>query len=81
MTEEQEDRSAANIETCRRLNGKLARRCLAHNVTASDVEIAAVYSAFDLANKNGRGAVAAIEWMRSALDVMESQLLASARRG
>lgn len=72
MTEE--DRSIQNIETCRRINRKAATKYAEHGVAPEDAAIAAVYSAHDLAMQIGHNQAGAIEWLRTALDVMERSL-------
>lgn len=80
MTPEDEDRSIQNIETCRRINRKAAVLYAAHGVSAEDAAIAAIYSAHDLAMHTGKSPAEAIEWLRTALDLQERQLLASDAR-
>ena len=80
MTEDDEDRSLANIELCRRLNRSAGEKYAEHGVAHEDISIAAVYSAHDLAMHAGRDPHGAIEWMRSALDVMESKFLDQASK-
>jgi HD superfamily phosphohydrolase YqeK len=75
-----EDLSLQNIQTCRRINRKAAEQYEAHGVTAEDAAIAAIYSAHDLALHTGRDPHEAIEWMRTALDMMERQLLGESPR-
>lgn len=73
-----EDRSMANIETCRRINRAAAVKYAEHGVTPEDAAIAAIYSAHDLAMHLGHDPAGAIEWLRTALDVMEARLLREA---
>lgn len=64
------------IESARNVNRRAARLYRAAGVEPADVAIAAVYSAHDLATDLHEGdPAAAIEWMRTALDLMERQLL------
>ena len=81
MTNEDEERSVRNIETCRRINRAAAARYAEHGVSAEDAAIAAIYSAHDLAMATGRDAHAAIEWLRTALDLQERQLLKQGGEG
>jgi len=74
MTDEQ--RSLSNIETARRINRSAAEKYMTHGVTAIEAAIAAIYSAHDLAVVGtGEGSMGAIEWLRTAIDTMERQLL------
>ncbi len=75
MTVDEESVSVRNIEVCRRINRRAGARYMAEGVTAEDVAIAAIYSAHDLAMATGRDPHAAIEWLRTALDLQERQLL------
>lgn len=78
QTEHDEDRSLANIETCRRINRRAGALYVAKGVRPDDVAIAAAFSAHDLAMHDGRDPHGAIEWLRTTLDVMERDLLARA---
>jgi hypothetical protein len=75
MTTDEEDRSIRNIETCRRLNRRAAEQYRRHGVTPEDAAIAAIFSAHDLAMHTGKSPAEAIEWLRTALDLQERQLL------
>lgn len=65
----------AVIERCRTANRSAAKMFEARGVEPIDVAIAAIFSAHDLARAAGMGLHEAIEWMRTALDSMESQLM------
>lgn len=67
------------IDMCRRLNRKAADQYRAKGVEPIDVALAAIYSAHDIATVTHGNAHDAIEWMRTALDQMERQLLEAAR--
>lgn len=73
------DSSFANIETARRINRRAAEQYVAHGVSPADAAIAAMYSAHDLAVQAGNDEHGAIEWMRTALDAMERQMLDAGR--
>lgn len=74
-----EARSLANIETARRINRSAAAKYGQHGVTPIEAAIAAIYSAHDLAvEATGEGAIGAVEWLRTAIDTMERQLLEQA---
>lgn len=68
------------IEMCRRVNRSAAQRYVAKGIEPVDAVIAAIYSAHDLATDlhNGDGH-AAVEYLRTALDLMERQLLEADR--
>lgn len=77
---EMTDHEHAQIELCRRINRRAADQYQAKGVEPADIVIAAIYSAHDLASGLHDGnPVAAIEHLRTALDVMERQLLGDAR--
>ena len=72
--------AVAIIEMCRKINRRAAEQFRARGVTAEDAAIAAVYSAHDLAMATGRSPIEAIEWLRTALDLQERQLLEQGQR-
>lgn len=76
-----EDQSLANIETCRRINRSAAAQYLTRGVAPDDVAVASIYSAHDLAMHAGRNSHDSIQWLRTALDIMERNLLDKARAG
>lgn len=74
------DQTAAAIELCRKLNRKAAGQYVARGIEPADAVIGAIYSTHDLATDLHNGdAHGAIEYMRTALDMMERQLLERAR--
>lgn len=79
MTGHDEAISERAIEMCRDLNRRAADAYALNGISREDVSIAAVYSAFDVAEIVHGPGIAAIEWMRSSLDLMERQLLAGQR--
>lgn len=73
-------RTMMNIETARRINRSAAAQYMERGVPPIDVAIAAMYSALDIAEiATGTTGVAAVEWMRTALDTMERQVIAQGR--
>lgn len=71
-----DDQAIRNIETCRRINRSASAKYVEHGVPPIDAAIGAIYSAHDLAMAaTAEGPAGAIEWMRTALDTMERQLL------
>ena len=80
MTEDSHSDEIAGIELCRRINRKAAQQCVSRGVQPVDAVIGSIYSAFDLANDlHGGDGHAAVEYLRTSLDLMERQLLANAR--
>lgn len=80
MTGNDEDISEAAIEIGRKLGCSLAAKLYEVGVSPEDATIASAYAAFDLASGITGSRIGGIEWMRSALDVMERQIMAEARR-
>lgn len=79
MTGKDEITSIKAIAICRDLNRKLAVECNAKGICPEDVAIAALHSAFDIAESAiGPGAVA-VEWLRTGLDVIEQGILSGDR--
>lgn len=78
MTEVDEIASQGRIEAGRRVIRKAAALCMARGATVEEVAIAAAYASFDLAELHAGPGVAAIEWKRSSLDVLESALFEGA---
>ena len=76
MTGENERTSERAIELCRRVNRDAATRAMSVGITREDATIASIYSAFDLAAEFVGGRIAGLEWLRTALDVIEQQLMA-----
>lgn len=70
-----EGESLARIETTRALHRRLARECAAKGVTVEELAIAAVYSTFDQAEAHAGAEMAAIEWLRDAIDVLEAGIM------
>lgn len=69
------------IEICRRLYREAALKYAERGVPIRDVAIAAIFSAHDLAMHSGLNAHDAIEWLRTATDVMERQILEGQHHG
>jgi hypothetical protein len=70
-----EEVSIQKIERCRRLFRRAAVMMEAHGVRLEDVAIAASFASEDIAARHKGGHHAAIEWLRTALDLQERQLL------
>ena len=75
MTDDQEASSMQVIEFCRRFNRRMAEKQAEIGARIEDIAIGAIYSAVDLAQAHTGDPVAAIEWARTALDVMERRIL------
>lgn len=76
MTDDTEHRSLVHIETCRRVNRRAASMCAEQGVALEDIAIAAIYTAFDLATTLKGSPAAAVEWLRTVVDVQERSLFA-----
>lgn len=80
MTGNDEALSLRAIELARQHFRKLADDCAASGISAEDIAVASMYATFDIAEQAKGPAGVAIEWCRSALDVMEASLIAGAQR-
>lgn len=76
MTNADEDMSMAAIELVRGLSRKLAGECFHRGISPEDVALANLYAAVDVAEGIAGRGLAAVEWMRTGLDVIERSLLA-----
>lgn len=81
MTTDHEQTSLQHIEMCRRISRRAAEQFRALGVEADDVAIAAIYAAHDLAMDTGRNPHEAIDWLRTALDLQEAQLMDTVPQG
>lgn len=77
MTEEEFQRAIPVIEMAQRLNGSLHDKLIDEGVKPIDTLIAAIYSTHQLATRFHGNPVAAVEWLRDALDTIERQALGS----
>lgn len=75
MTGNDEQLSMKAIDICRNLNRRAANECAKHGISPEDIGIAALYSAFDIAEEVKRDPVLAIEWLRTGIDLMERQIM------
>ncbi len=66
---------AAIIETTRRLTRSLIAKLAAEGVEPADATIGLAYALHDAATELTGDAVQAVEWMRTASDMMENQLM------
>ena len=76
MTNEQEDISLSAIDLCRNINWKAANEYAAKGISAEDIGLAALFSAYDIAEAAKGPGMAAIEWLRTGLDLIERQVMA-----
>lgn len=76
MSRDEETASLARIEASRRVVRKAADMCVARGgASIEDVAIGVVYAAFDVAERHAGPELGAIEWLRTAVDMLESGLL------
>lgn len=73
------DHEAENVERCRRINRNTAEMIAKRGVEPADIAIGNLYALFDLAERIAGPGQAAIEWLRTGVDVMESQILQGGR--
>lgn len=76
MTNDDESLSLSAIDLCRDINRKAANQYAAKGVSPEDIALAAIYSAFDIAEQTQGPGMAAVEWLRTGLDLIERQVLA-----
>jgi len=76
MTGDDEHLSMSAIDLCRNINRKAANQYAAKGVSPEDIALAALYSAFDIAEAAKGPGIAAVEWLRTGLDLIERQLIA-----
>ena len=76
MTHNDEEVSMSAIDLCRNINRKAANEYAARGVSSEDIALASIYSAFDIAEAAKGPGVVAVEWLRTALDVIERQVIA-----
>lgn len=75
MQSDHETHSVARIEAARAINRQAAELCTKHGLTSEERAIAALYSAFDLAEHHAGQGLAAIEWLRTGCDILERGLM------
>lgn len=75
MTGNDEALSMKAVEICRRLQRSAAGQCEARGISTEDVALATLYASFDVALCFKRDPYAAVEWLRTGIDVIERQLL------
>lgn len=75
-----EDGSLGHIEATRRVVRKAATLCNARGASVEDVAIGVLYAAFDVAEQHAGEGVSAIEWLRTACDMLEEGIFQGVRR-
>lgn len=76
MTRNDEEVSMSAIDLCRNINRKAANEYATRGISPEDIALASIYSAFDIAEAAKGPGVVAVEWLRTALDVIERQVIA-----
>lgn len=76
MTGNDEQLSLSAIDLCRNINRQAANQYASKGVSPEDIALAAIYSAFDIAEAAKGPGITAVEWLRTALDQIERQLMA-----
>ncbi len=79
MTGDTEELSLQAIDIVRRLVRGAAEQCETKGITSEDALLGSLYGAYDTASRV-HGPVAAVEWLRTGLDVIERQLLQGSRQ-
>lgn len=69
------DAEEAVIDTARKLTRSLVRKLTERGVQPADTTIALAYALHDAATELTGDPISAIEWMRTAADTMERQLM------
>ena len=76
MTGADEELSMKAIEIGRDLGRSLTQKLREEGISQEDATIAAIYSAFDAATDFTGSRINGVEWLRTATDAIERQLLA-----
>lgn len=76
MTRNDEEVSMSAIDLCRNINRKAANEYATRGISPEDIALASIYSAFDIAEAAKGPGVVAVERLRTALDVIERQVIA-----
>ncbi|BDI60757.1 hypothetical protein [Qipengyuania nanhaisediminis] len=75
MTGNSEPMSDQAIAMMRDYQRRLANQCFSKGITPNDIAQGSLFAAFDIAEGAVGPGLAAVEWMRTGLDVIESQLM------
>ena len=76
MTGDDEATSLKAIGMVRGLHRNLANKCFERGITPEDIALGSLYAAFDIAEGAKGPGIAALEWLRTGLDLMERQVMA-----
>lgn len=79
MNRQQEDSSLENIDRVRRLVRRVADECGNRGVTVEDCAVGALYGTVDIAERHAGPGMGAVEWLRTAADMLEDQLMRTGR--
>lgn len=74
--DDDEHLSLSAIDLCRNINRKAANQYADRGISPEDIALAALYSAFDIAEAAKGPGMVAVEWLRTGLDLIERQLIA-----
>lgn len=74
MTNQDEDLSMSAIDLCRNINRMAANQFAERGVSPEDIALAAMFSAFDISERVAGPGIAAVEWLRTCLDLIEAQI-------
>lgn len=80
MTGNDEALSMKAIEIVRDLQRKLANQCLEKGISPEDIALGLLFGSFDVAEAAKGQGIAALEWLRTGLDLMERQVMAGEAR-
>lgn len=78
MTNDDEQMSLSAIDLCRDINRKAANEYAAKGISPEDIALAALYSAYDIAEAAKGPGMIAVEWLRTGLDLIERQVMSGA---
>ena len=78
MTGDDEGTSLKAIDIVRGLQRNLANQCFEKGITPEDIALGMLHGTFDVAEGAKGQGVAAVEWLRSGLDLIERQVMAEA---
>lgn len=80
MMDDREEASIGRIEAARRVHRKASGLCVARGASIEEAAIGIVFAAFDQVERHAGREMAAIEWMRTAIDVLEQGVMKGVRR-
>lgn len=76
MTGDDEATSLKAIGIVRGLHRNLASQCFEMGISPEDIALGSLYAAFDIAEGAKGPGIAALEWLRTGMDLMERQVMA-----